>query len=86
MKLRDRRWYRLPDGTRVQARLGKSPPRIWGLISADGRTSLYGFSEEHGMIQWVPAQGGYRIAHCDLTVDDLQPASSSPWLQEANDE
>src|SRR5436309_1438040 len=76
MEPQDRAWYRLPDGTRAQAREGKgiSP---WALVGADG-LPLYCWpipgAHPRTLARFVfefPA--GYRIVPTDLKVDDLTP-------------
>jgi hypothetical protein len=64
-------WYRLPDGTRVQA---VPMPGDWiQLTTADG-APLYGiYAFGIRRLKFEPALGTLRTLPCDLTPDDLTP-------------
>jgi hypothetical protein len=72
-------WYRLPDGTRVQAvRISENQP-IRRLDSASGET-LYIICGD--TFKWLAPityrdKPAYTLAVCDLSIDDLYPEAEA---------
>lgn len=63
-------WYRLPDGTRLQA-IRASDLAGW-LLTESGKTiPLYCYLESLGVFRCLPRYEGFTLEPCDLTIADL---------------
>lgn len=63
-------WYRLPDGTRLQA-IRAHDLAGW-LLTESGKTMpQYCYMDSLGMFRCLPRYEGWTLEPCDLTIGDL---------------
>lgn len=63
-------WYRLPDGTRLQA-IRALPLAGWLLTQRGHTMPRYCYVEALGVFRCMPRYAGWTLEPCDLTIADL---------------